>query len=533
MSDSHGHEFDWVPRFQPGATVTAASLNRVVEMFSAMGRFEAQHFHGHGILHGLRARIEGGHLRVEPGFAVTRRGERVQVKEALCLDLDLERPNRIEEVVHPQVARLESRIEGYTPLLCLCEHSLHDRREVFPGLHVVRGRVRVDDSELFGRLRPLSPLEDLRAPVGFRDAYAILHERILSEIDGDGIAHANVSNLLGGLSDSMSEGIVDAADLLKVAAVNDLVYTLWQRERARCYLDARPALFDDGIGEVVNGVPLGWLYKVGTTWHWDGRWRAGFALGLSRLQLLGYCPASVSHLCDERIRALLTGLGKLQERAQAQRDATADTSRWPAVWHISPEGYDTGTEAWLRELRSDRPQRTAAFWALDPLRGSREGPAIAVPGVRDEHDPRPRPKVRAAPIRHPAPSVIDPVNDPFTFCSYLDAARVDPTRAGALAVAGLIGFPAARVWGAIARCTGPNGIRMRLAPTPVSIHDELACRGLEFVMVASFAEVLTVVTDGGERGTVVGFARAVDQRTPREAEHDQERPSFLRWLFSR
>lgn len=541
----------WLPHFEPGQVVTAGALNQLAGTFEAAGRFNTRQFYGTGIVFGLSGELVGDTLSFGPGLALDEQGRLIVVAKDRHLDLTREIS---PEAFHPSVIEDDSYPPGFesaVPILSYFAGRSADRmgggprREASFRIDLVRGQVSTPVPDSY-RLTPLAPLRHLRASKEFVTEFDQLKDGILEqmkpgdgeEFAGEGFA-ASARRRLGGLglSKGMLVGRPTAVDLLSIAALNDMVYTLWQRDRAQRYLELRgftaQHVWPDPIDGVEHGMPLGWLYRrgPGEAWNWDGRFRSGFALGLSRLELLGYAPRGIRQICVTRIASLLKAvrdLRPLQDQV-GTGESPADSS--PVAWTISPRGYESGTEAWMQALRLDRPQRIASLWPIDPLRGRRQGPQASVPSVRcPEVDPRRSPEISWTGSL--SPSVLDPVNDPFTFSDYADAARVDPSGAGLVGLAELMGHSLGPVWTVLQRQRSHAGRGLVLDRRPVSILDDVACRDLEFVMVASFGERLTLVTDGAEAPRVIGFARRTST-TPARREPQAQRQSFLGWLFSR
>ncbi|QDU68929.1 hypothetical protein [Engelhardtia mirabilis] len=544
----------WLPRFEPGQVVTAAALNQMADASQDLARFQARQFHGQGILFGLTGRLipQTREWELGAGAAIDPLGRLIRVDKPqrvpVCSGL---LDPREADAKHPHVADPGSPTENLTPVLFYRSYDVTDpisgatRREDSFEVQMVRGRVvsRTPDAS---RCLPLESLADLRAGDGsrLRKQFDELKARIHAEMSREqsepfrNDTRRRLSAL--DLSDELSYGRPSARDVLTMAALNDIVYSLWQRARAQQYIELRGFDSDfqwprnaSNCESVEVGVPLGWLYRDELrAWRWDGRWRAGFALGLSRLELLGYSPRFVREVAADRVHALLRGLQRLRPFLPRDRDPAQSERERPMAWTLSPLQCDAGTRAWMRELRLDRPQRIASLWPLDPLRCSREAPRAAEPGPRgaDSTAPMPGSGLDAA---RPAPSLIEPLNDPFTFCDCSEVERVDPKRQGLVALCELVGFTVAQVFGALAKQVGPGGARVKVASRPVSIADDEACEGLEFILLASFDEPLTIVTEH-DSTVVLGFARAVTARARSRASGLQPEPQhvpFLRWLF--
>ncbi len=548
-------EKPWAPRFEAGQVVRAQALNQLATLVEEMGQFHAQQFFGRGILYGLSARLApaDGEWVLSPGAALDAFGRLIHVAAEVRIPACDFGPEANEpEAEHPHVREPMPPVDGRTPVLFYRAEVTGGQgarsRRLKPSFDIrwVSGRVSVEVPEAY-RLRPLPRLDDLRAANGkvYCEQFQSLKDGVCSSVSTEETEPFRGRSLRRlkalELSEQLRYGRPNGRDLLTIAAINDVVYTLWQRARAAEYLRLRglePTMSQEALNHlpesVEHGVPLGWLYADGEGGRrWDGRWRVGFALGLSRLEVVGYSPHALREIGAERVGALLKGLESLQPFLDPDRDKeTVDRER-PHAWVLDPRDYLGGTQAWLRHVRLDRPQRVATFWPLDPLRGSLVAPSADEPRLRGRSVPpsgSPNPSTS-----RPSPSLIDPLNDPFTFSDYAEADQIDGKRSGLVGLAELIGFPLGRVWGALAAQVSPKGQRLQLSNRPVSIGSAEDCRGLEFVMLASFDEPLVMVTEEGS-DKVMGFAHAVTAEARERDETGAPPPperSFLRWLLGR
>lgn len=544
----------WMPRFAPGQVVSAEALNRLVDAMTERSTFVSRHFQGHGVLFGLRAKTDPrtGDWVLEPGAAIDRAGRVVVVREEFRLPLCGGNGSARAES-HPQVSVPDDiDVPNLTPVLFRRDRVLRKEAPLEPdaaplrtaatfGVALVPGRVRTDTSPVF-EIRPMALPLGLRIADGARfvreyeDRRAALDD-VLQQHDGDDGSVLSLPSRLV-LSERASLGQPTSADLLKVALLNDLVYTLWQWERAELYLALHLDRLEnlwvaDRPGEDhEEGIPLGWLFEDAEGgWCFDGRWRAGFAIGLSRLEhVVGYAPRAMQEICNERFAALTRAaqeLGPLEPADLPKRERAT-----PAAITISPAAYSGGTGSWLAALRFDRPRKEAVFWPIDPLHGSELPPTAAHPVVRRAHDPRV--EGDHSPVRCPAPTLMDPVNDPFAFSGYLDAQRVDRWHVGVASLAGLMGFGLAEVRAVLGQLRSEEGQGLRISEA-VDFEDDDATEGLEVVLVASFREPLVIVTEtpkGGE-ATVLAFARRVAPKRSDAEPVRRPRPGWLKRLMGR
>lgn len=535
----------WTPGFEPGQVVTADALNQLSTLFHELGRFRTQQFFGHGVIWGLRSRLVGRDWELAPGAALDPLGRLIVVAERVRIPVDALPIS--ENAERPDIRRHRQFSENYTPVLIYrSRRTKLGRHDVTAEIAMVPGRISADAPDAY-RLRPLERMVDLRVADGaeFASRFEALQNDVFKEMQRDEDeafgAHARSRIRALRLSESLQSGIPTSADLLTVGALNDTVHTLWQRARAQQYLKLRGfdsseawLRVDSGVEGVEYGVPLGWLFRdPERAWRWDGRWRAGFAIGLSRLELLGYAPRSLRQLGARRVATLLDAVAELRPMLPADRPESRREEEQPVAQLLTPRDYAGGTGAWLPNLRLDRPSRVAELWPLDPLRCALDAPVPVEPSIRDpEHDPRAEEGVPRC--IHPAPSPMDPMNDPFTFCDYAEPSAVDRGGDGVVTLAGLIGFPVGRAWGVLARTAAQAGTRIDVAPRPIQIEDARACGDHEFVMLASLGEPLAIVTSKQTPDLVLGFARPLRASTTlRRHRAGRRDKSFLRWMFSR